>query len=47
MKRIILDANLSWLGRIVQRLGETSMGRKVQWAKRLETPETDHYIQLL
>jgi len=24
-------------GRIVQRLGETSMGRNAQWAKRLET----------
>jgi len=25
------------IGQIVQRLGETSMGRNVQWAKRLET----------
>lgn len=40
--RIVPDANHlsvdeSTIGRIVQRLGETSMGRKVQWAKRRET----------
>ena len=38
MGRIDQRANRPWgessMGRIVQRLGETSMGRKVHWAKR-------------
>jgi len=43
-QQTFLRVRESIMGQIIQRLGETSMGRNVEWAKRLETYNSRNWL---